>query len=239
MVLIQSQMENYADEHNIEYSEGETYHDLYQKILDSNPSLHTREELHKYGEELLDQLIKEYGLKATYVFAYYPIIATPAYHGFDEVYLYEHIHSAMGCTASAFCKMNKINEKFDKQFFEFEFSNVFNEKYGFLKLGFYYKDTNNLLSYMELLKNHFFDYDYLALLEEDIKKVLVSLGDNYIHTLDLKEKDNILFLYEVCGIFYGFNEYRIDIFQDYDGYGNVVSTYNEELIVNDLSYYKD
>ena len=225
----------YAKEHHIPMEDGETYRVIHDRIVESNPKLHSVEDLKKYAVELLDKLLKEFDFKATRVFAYYPLISTKAYHGFQEVYLYKNIHAAMGCTAQAFCKLNKINESLDKVLLQHEFSQAYHERFGFFKL-LNVPAVNELIHFMELLRRHCFDEKYLELLEEDIKESLMQVGDKYFHKLDLTNKDNILLLYEVCGISYGFREYRFDIFQEYDGYGNVVSCNNKDFIINSHEY---
>ena len=233
--MIHHDIFDYAKEHDIPCNDGDTAREIYDRIVESNPKFHSIDELKNYAGELLDKLLKEFDFKATRVFAYYPLISTKAYGGFDEIYLYKYIHEAMGCTAQAFCKLNRITEVLDKKILQHEFKNAYNERFGFF--GY---DANGgateLTHFMQLVRKHGFNKDYIKVLEDDIKDSLKRVGDKYFHKMDLTCKDNILFLYEVCGIFYGFNEYRIDVFQDYDGYGNVVSCYNEDHVINDHEY---
>lgn len=233
--MIHHDIFNYAKEHDIPCKDGDTAREIYDRIVESNPKFHSIDELKNYAGELLDKLLKEFDFKATRVFAYYPLISTKAYDGFDEIYLYKYIHEAMGCTAQAFCKLNRITEVLDKKILQHEFKNAYNERFGFF--GY---DVNGgateLTHFMQLVRKHGFNKDYIKVLEDDIKDSLKRVGDKYFHKMDLTCKDNILFLYEICGIFYGFNEYRIDVFQDYDGYGNVVSCYNEDHVINDHEY---
>ena len=226
---------DYAKEHHIPMEDGETYGVIYDRIVESNPKLHSREDLKNYAGELLDKFLKEFNFKEVRVFAYYPLISTKAYHGFDEVYLYEHIHAAMGCTAQAFCKMNQINESLDKKLLQYDFKKVYGERFGFFGWSANGRATE-LTHFMQLVRKHLFDKDYIKFLEEDIKDTLIEMGDHYFHKLDLTDKDNIILLYEVCGITYGFHEYRIDLFQEYDGYGNVVYSHNKDYIINDHEY---
>lgn len=236
--MLTHEIYKYAKEHNIPMKDGETYRAIHERILENNTTLHSVDELKKYGEELLDKLLKEFGFKATRVFAYYPLISTKAYHGFEEVYLYKNIHEAMGCVAQAFCKLNKINESLDKQILQHEFENAYRDRFGFFKL-MYGESSSELVHFMHLLRKHSFDNKYITLLEDDIKCSLIRVGDKYFHTLDLTERDNILLLYEVCGISYGFPEYRFDVFQEYDGYGNVVSCVSKDFIINDLNHLRE
>lgn len=229
---------NYAKKHNVPMNDGETYRVIHERILEQNKNLHSVDELKKYGEELLDKLLNEFGFKATRVFAYYPLISTQSYSGFDEVYLYENIHEAMGCVCQAFCKLHRINESLDKEILQHEFGNAYRDRFGFFKL-MYGESSNELIHFMKLLRKHSFDEKYITLLEEDIKTSLIRVGDKYFHTLDLTDRDNILLLYEVCGISYGFPEYRFGIFQDYDGYGNVVSSVSKEYVINDLNHLRE
>ena len=236
MSIVDDAIYNYAKEHHIPMKDGETYGAIHERILESNPKLHTRDELKTFAAELLDKLLDEFGFKATRVFAYYPLISTEEYIGFQEVYLYRNIHDAMGFTTQAFCRLNKILEPLDKKVFQYEFKQVYNERFGFFSLSALDHGAIELIHFMRLLRQHHFDEKYLTLLEEDIKTCLIQIGDKHFHKLDLTNKDNILLLYEVCGIFYGFHEYRFDIFQDYDGYGNVVSCYNKDHVINDHEY---
>lgn len=233
--MIHHDIFDYAKEHDIPCNDGDTVREIYDRIVESNPKFHSIDELKNYASELLDKLLKEFDFKATRVFAYYPLISTKAYRGFDEIYLYKYIHEAMGCTAQAFCKLNRITEVLDKKILQHEFKNAYNERFGFFGYDAHGGATE-LTHFMQLVRKHGFNKDYIKVLEDDIKDSLKSVGDNYFHKMDLTCKDNILFLYEVCGIFYGFNEYRIDVFQDYDGYGNVVSVYDDTHVINDHEY---
>ena len=227
--MIHHDIFDYAKEHDIPCKDGDTAGEIYDRIVESNPKLHSRDELQNYASELLDKLLKEFDFKATRVFAYYPLISTKDYHGFDEVYLYKHIHEAMGCTAQAFCKLNLISESLDKKVLQHEFKNSYRERFGFFGYDAHGGATE-LTHFMQLVRKHGFNKDYIKVLEDDIKDSLKRVGDKYFHKMDLTCKDNILLLYEVCGIFYGFHEYRIDVFQDYDGYGNVVYNLNKDYI---------
>ena len=233
---VQSYINDYILENDFELIEGETYGEAYQRIVNSNPRLHNHEELQALANQLLDDLMNEFGFKATRVFAYYPLISTKEYHGFEEVYLYQKIHEAMRHKAQSFCLLNKVNEKFDKQMLQHEFEEAYRTTYGYIPFSDMEGKTNDLISYMRLVRQHGFDETYCKVLEEDIKHTLILLGDKYFNTLDLTDKKNIGLLYECCGIFYGFTEYRRGLFQEYDGFGNVVSVNNEDYIVNDLSY---
>lgn len=235
MSIVNDAIYNYAKEHHIPMKDGETYGSIHDRILENSNELHSREELKKYAGDLLDKLLAEYDFKAVRVFAYYPLISTKAYDGFDEIYLYKYIHEAMGCTAQAFCKLNRITEVLDKKILQHEFKNAYNERFGFFGYDAHGGATE-LTHFMQLVRKHGFNKDYIKVLEDDIKDSLKRVGDKYFHKMDLTCKDNILFLYEVCGIFYGFNEYRIDVFQDYDGYGNVVSVYDDTHVINDHEY---
>ena len=227
---------DYAKEHHIPMNDGETYRLIHARIVESKPKLHTLDELKNYAGELLDKFLKEFDFKEVRVFAYCPLISTKAYHGFQEVYLYQHVHDAMGCTAQAFCKMNQINESLDKVILQHEFKNAYGERFGFFGFSTFDGGADALIHFMQLVRKHFFDKEYIKVLEEDIKDTLIGMGDQYFHKLDLTDKDNILLLYEVCGITYGFHEYRIDLFQEYDGYGNVVYSHNKDHIINDHNY---
>ncbi len=216
---------DYAKQHNIPMKDGEKYGSIHDRILESNNKLHSREELKKYANLLLDKLLSEFDFKATRVFAYYPLIATKEYIGFQEVYLYQNIHEAMGCTAQAFCKLHKINEKLDKTILQYEFGKAYDERFGFFKLSHMNEAVTDLIHFMHLVHDHFYDEEYIRVLEDDIKSTLRRVGDNYFRHMDLTIRENIELLYECCGISYGFHGYRFDIFQDYDGYGNVVYTF--------------
>ena len=222
MSIVNDAIYNYAKEHHIPMKDGETYGSIHDRILENSNELHSREELKKYAGDLLDKLLAEYDFKAVRVFAYYPLISTPGYVGFQEVYLYQNIHDAMGCTAQAFCKLHKINEKLDKTILQYEFGKVYDERFGFFKLSRMNEAVTDLIHFMHLVHDHFYDEEYIRVLEDDIKSTLRRVGDNYFRHMDLTIRDNIELLYECCGISYGFHGYRFDIFQDYDGYGNVV-----------------
>ena len=220
--IVTAAIRKYAEEHHIPMKDGEKYKSIHDRILESNKNLHPIDELKKYACELLDKLLAEFDFKATRVFAYYPLISTKEYIGFQEVYLYQHIHDAMGCTAQAFCKLRKINDKLDKTILQYEFTKVYKERFGFFQLSTFDSGVTDLIHFMHLVHDHFFDKEYIKVLEDDIKSTLHRVGDNYFRHMDLTDRDNITLLYECCGISYGFHGYRFDVFQDYDGYGNVV-----------------
>ncbi|MBO5476226.1 MAG: hypothetical protein J6A15_00545 [Clostridia bacterium] len=107
----------YAKENNIVMNDGETYFDIYNRCIENNPSLHTVKEIREFAKQLMKKLYNEFNedLKALMVFARYPLIYTKGYNGFNEVYLYEHIHNAMGYYAKSFCVLNKIEEGIEKK----------------------------------------------------------------------------------------------------------------------------
>lgn len=224
---------DYAKEHDVEMNEGETYGEIYQRIVDTFPQLHSREELQGYAKELMQKLYLEYDkdFKALMVFSSKPLIRTKEYHGFQDVYLYEHIHEAMGCSAQAFCKMNKITDDLDKAVLEYEFKKLYDSEVGFIRFN------EELEVLVGLIKKHGFDTDYVKFLEEDLKDALVQSGDKYFVKKDLANKDNIILLYSVVGIRYGFDEFVFGVFSDYDGYGNVI--FGESWKINDYSLYKE
>lgn len=224
MSIVTDAIYKYAKENHIPMDDGEKYGAIHDRIIESNLKLHSRDELKKYAIELLDKLLKEFDFKAVRVFAYYPLIATKEYIGFEEVYLYEHIHAAMGCTAQSFCKLNQINEKLDKTILKYEFKKAYDKRFGFFKLGSLTNDVGDLIHFMHLVHDHCFNKEYIKVLEEDIKFTLHQVGDNYFHHMDLTDEDNIRLLYDVCGVSYGFYGYRLDLFKKYDGYGNLVDS---------------
>lgn len=150
--------------------------------------------------------------------------------------MYQNIHEAMGCTAKAFMVLHKINDKFDRQMFQHEFKEAYREKYGYLPCTDLSGNVDKLISYLDLIYTHFFDSKHCEFLQEDLKIVLERLGDKHFIQLDLTIPANIVLLYEVCGITYGFHQFRGGIFRDYDGYGHVVSVNDSDFIINDFTY---
>ena len=134
--MIQDMVIKYAMQNNIVINDGETYLNVYDKCIDNNPSLHTIKEIREFAKQLMKKLYNEFNkdLKALMVFARYPLIYTKGYHGFNEVYLYEHIHNAMGYYAKSFCVLNKIEEDIEKKILEHEITDIWSKKYGFFPL---------------------------------------------------------------------------------------------------------
>lgn len=207
---------DYAKECGIDFKNGETYGEIHSRIVEHNTSLHSREELQKLSDVLINQLKNKFGLTELYVFAQYPYISTKEYHGFEEVYLYRHILVSMKKFAQAFCEKNQINEDLDKKIFESEFKSQFGKKYGYIV-----RNTIEIGHWLQVIKKHNFDSEYIKFIELDLIDDLYYGGDKYFYTLDLTKKKNIKQLYEVFGIFHDFDEYRAGAFQRYDGYGNV------------------
>lgn len=218
--MVQRAIYDYAKDNNIEMNDGEKYSEIYERILKSNPRLHSREELKELSKNLLNLLTDKYGFKAARVFAYYPRISTKDYVGFDEIYLYQNIYDDMTETAQKFMKTNDIIEDFDKKLFQYEFEKVYSNEIGYFPL-LQNKYVNNLIHFIELIYTHFFDEEYIKFLEDDIKRDLASIGDKYFVKLDLTVDKNIRLLYDVCGISYGFYGFREDVYTSYDGNGNV------------------
>lgn len=218
--MIQEAIYKYAKNNNIEMNDGEKYDEIYKRILKSNPRLHSRRELKELSKSLLILLTNKYGFKATRVFAYYPVISTKNYVGFDEIYLYQNIYDDMTETAQKFIKTNNIIEDLDKELFQYEFKKVYSNEIGYFPLS-NNNYTYNLIHFMELIHTHFFDKEYVKFLEGDIKRDLKSMGDKYFINLDLTVDKNIRLLYDVCGISYGFYGFREDVYSYYDGNGNV------------------
>lgn len=101
---------DYAKKCEISFKDGETFGEIYSRIIEHNPSLHSREELQKISDILINQIKNKFGLTELYVFAQYPYISTKEYHGFEEVYLYKHILEFMKDFTQAFCEKYQINE---------------------------------------------------------------------------------------------------------------------------------
>lgn len=207
---------DYAKECEISFKDGETFGEIYSRIVEHNPSLHSREKLQQLSDVLINQIKNKFGLTELYVFAHYPYISTKEYHGFEEVYLYKHILQSIKYFTQVFCKKNKINEDLDKKIFEYEFKKQFKKRYGYIV-----RNTTEIGHWLQVIKKHNFDTEYIKFIELDLSYDLYYGGDKYFYTLDLTKKKNIKQLYEVFGIFHDFNEYRAGVFQRYDGYGNV------------------
>ena len=229
---------NYAIDHNIELKDGDTVQEVHKKIVENNPKLHTIEQHQKYAKELMCNLYNNYDkdFKALMVFARNPIIYTQSYNGFDEVYLYEHIHRAMGHSTQAFCELNNINEDFDKKILEHEFKHLWGERIGFLPIYDPEYKSIELITLMKIIKRHGFDTNFIKVLEEDLKYSLKKLGDKYFQKKDLTQKDNIVLLYEVICVTYSQYPFAKDMYSYYDGYGHVVCEHTN-IIQNDLSLY--
>lgn len=205
---------------DLEEIDGKSYRDIHSEILKLKPELHTRKELTEFAHQLTDKLMSEYGFDAYRIYVSYPLIRTKGYCGFEEVHLYKQIHEAMGCSSKAFCKLHKINHFLDLAILEHEFKNIYENKYGFLSM--FADDCQNLIMLMQMVHRHGFDPEYIEVIEVDIEDALVRAGDKFFHKQDLTNRDIITQLYKIVGERYGFDEYRFGLFQDYDGYGNVV-----------------
>jgi len=199
--------------------DGKSYGDIHSELLKFIP-IHTIEELKKLAQQLTDKIMNEYGFDAYRIYASYPMIRTKGYCGFHEVYLYEHIHKAMTCSSKAFCEINKINHKIDLAILEHEFSKIYKNKYGFLSM--FTGECEDLIHLMKMVKRRNFDPEYIKVIELDIEEALIQAGDNFFYKQDLTDRDTITQLYKIVGERYGLDGFRIDIFYDYDGYGNVV-----------------
>lgn len=207
---------DYAKDYGISFKDGETFGEIHSRIVEYNPSLHSRKKLQELSDVLINQIKNKFGLTELYVFAQYPHISTKEYHGFEEVYLYKHILEFMKDFTQAFCEKNQINEDLDKKVFQYEFQKQFNKKYGYIV-----RNTTEIGHWLKVIKKHNFDVEYIKFIELDLSHDLYYGGDKYFYTLDLTKKENIKQLYKVFGIFNDFDEYRASVFQKYDGYGNV------------------
>lgn len=207
---------DYAKECGISFKDGETFGEIYSRIIEYNPSLHSREELQKLSDVLMNQIKNKFGLTELYVFAQFPYISTKQYCGFEEVYLYRHILESMKDFTQVFCEKNQINEDLDKKVFQYEFKYQFDKKYGYIV-----HNITEITHWLQVIKKHNFDIEYIKFIELDLIDDLYFGGDKYFCTQDLTKKENIKQLYKIFGIFHDFDEYRADVFQRYDGYGNI------------------
>lgn len=207
---------DYAKECEIDFKDGETFGEIYSRIVEHNPSLHLREKLQELSDELINQLKNKFGLTELYVFACFPYISTKEYHGFEEVSLYKNTLESMKNFTQAFCKKNQINEDLDKKVFESEFKKQFSKKYGHIV-----RNTAEITHWLQVIKKHNFDPEYIKFIELDLIDDLSFGGDKYFYTKDLTKKENIKQLYKIFGIFHNFDEYKANVFQRYDGYGNL------------------
>lgn len=207
---------DYAKECGIDFEDGETYGEIYSRIVEHNSSLHSREELQELSDVLINQLKNKFGLTELYVFAQYPYISTKMYKGFEEVYLYKNILESMKNFTQAFCEKYQINEDLDKKVFQSEFKHKFDKRYGYIVCN-----TTEIGHWLQVIKKHNFDEKYIKFIESDLIDDLYFAGDRYFYTRDLTKKENIKQLYEIFGIFHDFDEYRAGVFQRYDGYGNI------------------
>ena len=108
MVFVKDDIVKVAKELGFDMKEldGKSYGDVHSMLLELIPDLHSREELKDFAQQLTEKLLQEYGFDAYRIYVSYPLIRTKGYNGFQEVYLYKHIHEAMTCSSKAFCKMN-------------------------------------------------------------------------------------------------------------------------------------
>lgn len=219
--FVKSDIVKVAEELGFELKEmdGKKYGDIHKKILKSKAGLHTREELKKLAQDLSDKILKEYGFDAWRVFSRYPLIRTKGYNGFQEVYLYEKIHTAMACTAQAFCCMHQISHDLDKAILEYEFSKIYGNRYGFLSCTV--GDCEEVILLLKMIHRHGFDQSFIKAIEIDLENALIDAGDKFFYK-HLDDKELIRQLYKIVGETYGFDEFRFGLFTDYDGYGNVV-----------------
>lgn len=219
--FVKSDIVKVAEELGFELEEmnGKKYKDIHKKILENKAGLHTREELKKLAQDLSDKILKEYGFDAWRVFLTYPLIRTKGYNGFDEVYLYQKIHTAMAYTAEAFCCMHQISHDLDKAILEDEFSKIYGNRYGFLShmVG----DCEELILLLKMIRRHGFDKSFIKTIEIDLEIALIEAGDKFFHK-HLDDEELIRQLYKIAGETYGFDEFRFGLFTEYDGYGNVV-----------------
>ena len=222
MVFVKDDIVNVAKELGFDTKtlDGKSYGEIYSEILKLVPNLHSREELKELAQQLTDKIIDEYGFDAYRIYATYPLIRTKGYNGFEEVLLYENIHKAMGCSSKAFCTMHQINHKLDLAILQHEFSKIYGDKYGFLSC--FVGDCEDLIHIMQMVHRHLFDPEYIKVIEVDIQDALIKAGDNFFHKQDLTNEEIIKQLYNIVGERYGLDGYRITVFYEYDGYGNVV-----------------
>ena len=222
MVFVRDDIVNVAEELGLDMKamDGITYGEIHSELLKAIPNLHTREELKELAQQLTDKIVEEYGFDAYRVYASHPLIRTKGYVGFQEVYLYEHIHEAMACSSRAFCKMHKINHKIDLSILEHEFKEIYEEKYGFLSM--FVGECEELILLMKMVGRHDFDPHYIEVIELDIKEALIEAGDKFFYKQNLTNRETIKQLYKIVGEKYGLDGYRFDVFHDYDGDGNVV-----------------
>lgn len=222
MVFVKDDIVNVAKKLGFDMNtlDGMKYGDIHSKLLKDIPGLHTRQELKALAQQLTDKLIDEYGFDAYRIYAQYPLIRTKGYNGFQEVYLYKEIHKAMGCSSKAFCVINQVNHKLDLSILEHEFSKIYGDKYGFLST--FTDDCADLIHIMKLLRNNNFNPDLIKIIRYDIDDALIKAGDKFFYKQDLSDMQTITHLYKIVGERYGLDDYRFDIFHDYDGYGHVV-----------------
>lgn len=215
--IVRDEILKACKKYDVEFKDGEKYQVAYERLLDKVPELHTKEELKKFANQLLNKLVDEYGLHAVRIFADYPLIYMQGYNGFDQVYLYKNIHASMGATSKAFLLMNKISLKLDKAILEYEFKKAFKLNYGIIN------PDSRLIELVKMVHEHFYDESYINFLSEDIKFALKSCGDKYFHEKELNE-DIMKEVYKIVGEDVGFPEYRFSFNRDYDGFGNIVWT---------------
>lgn len=241
MAIVNNEIYKYAKENNIKMNDGESYSTIYKRCLESNPSLHTIEEHQQYAKELMQKLYDEYDedLVALMVFAKKPLIATKAYEGFNEVYLYKYIHEAMGYSAQAFLKINQIREKVDKYILEHEFKKLWSEKIGYYPIFDPENKSSELIHWMRIIKRHSFNPSYIKNIEEDLKLALQKADDKYFHKKDLTNIDTIILLYQMVGVTYGLKDFMFSVFTEYDGYGHIVYSHTKDHPLNDFSWYKE
>ena len=222
MVFVKDDIVNVAEELGFDMKEldGASYGEIHSKILELVPNLHTIEELRGFAQKLTDKILDEYGFNAYRIYVHYPLIRTKGYNGFQEVYLYQHIHEAMACSSQAFCKMHKINHKIDLAILEHEFSKIYKDRYGVLSM--FSDECEDLIHLMKMVHRRNFDPEYIRVIELDIEDALIKAGDNFFYKQDLTDRETITQLYQIVGERYGLDGYRFDVFHDYDGYGNVV-----------------
>ena len=215
---LESQIVLYNNKFNLKLN-GKKISECITIIRDSCPKLHSQEELHELAKNNLKAIEKEYGFKALRLYIYDTCKQDllPSFTGKDP--LQEKYKKLLKDLKEYH---NNLRDKeltltLDVYLYHRELETVYNEEYGFLK------DYNNrLYSIMKTIHITNYDKNVIDSLSDYLESNLLFANAKYYLDKDLTNIEVLKMLYEHIAE-ESFDEdvvMDMDIFREYDGYGN-------------------
>lgn len=231
--VIEDAIIDLAEYLDVPANDGEKFRVIYERLLNACPRLHTVDELNELADIFIKDFMNEFGhhkLRVWYTVNHALTFA-------DENYVDKYSNVLKICDDYVYdwCRKHGITLCVDA----FLFGNAVTGAYKNNHIGFnsasYMGDGFNLEYMMQLwglcktIREYQYDEELMETLKPFIKNILTWIRNDYYCNLPYDEKMIKELYYELSEELHTRDGFRRDLFNHYDGYGNVVFNLTGEI----------